>query len=86
MNRIPIAAAFALALGLALSFSPARAAFPRTLIMEVVDIDGGGGVTLRDYSDKESNEWAAPATLFLSSPDEPFPNGELYEITIAGPL
>lgn len=86
MHRILIAAVFAFVLGLALAFAPAHAAFPRTLIMEVVDIDGGGGVTLRDYSDKESNEWAAPATLFLSSPDEPFAIGELYEITIAGPL
>lgn len=86
MPRTLIAAALALILGLALAISPARAAFPRTLIMEVVDIDGGGGVTLRDYSDKESNLWAAPAQLFLSSPDEPFAIGELYEITVAGPL
>lgn len=86
MRRVLVVVGLVLGLGLAMGGSVARAALPRTLIMEVVDIDGGGGVTLRDYSDKESNEWAAPAVLFLSSPDEPFAIGELYEITLAGPL
>lgn len=59
---------------------------PRQLILQVADIDGEGGVTLRDYEGKQQNEWAAPVTLFLSNPDETLLIGELYEVTISGPL
>ena len=58
----------------------------RQLIMEVVDIAGNGDVTLRDYGGKEINEWAAPAILTLSNPDETYAIGALLQIDISDPL
>lgn len=59
---------------------------PRQLIMEVVDIDGEGGVTLRDYGGKQSNEWAAPAILTLAHQDGAYAIGDLHQIDISDPL
>ena len=58
----------------------------RSLLMVVSDVAGNGDVTLRTMDDKESNEWASPAYLTLSDPDESYAIGAIHEITVSDPL